>query len=88
MAKPLEKELRTLERERKRLEREHLGKFVLIHADEVVETYDDFQTAAHEGLRLFGSDPFLIRQIGKDQTNLSPAVIYGLTGVNFTHLIQ
>ncbi len=80
MARPLEKELRTLKRERERLEGEHLGKFVLIHKDEVVGTYDDFQTAAHEGLRRFGSNPFLIREIGKDKVELSPAVIYGLTG--------
>ena len=88
MARPLEKELRTLKQERKRLEREHIGKFVLIHKDEVVGTYDDFETAAHEGIRRFGSQPFLIRRIGKDEADLSPAVMYGLTGANSTNVIR
>ena len=83
--KPLEAELATLERERGRLEKEHKGKFVLVHGDEVVGTYDTFATAADEGLRRFGEKPFLIRQIGSNTVELPPAVVYGLTGVGSPH---
>jgi hypothetical protein len=82
MTKPLEQELRTFERERSHLEREHSGKFVLIHGEDVIGTYDGFEAAANEGLRRFGSSPFLIREIGQREIQLSPAVLYGLTGAH------
>ena len=85
-AKVLKDELATYEKERKRLEKEHLGKFVLIHGDEVIDTFDNFQNAADEGLRRFGDAPFLIRQIGREEAHLSPAVIFGLTRVNTPHV--
>ena len=77
--KPLTAELETLKRERKRLEREHMGKWVLIHGDEVVSTFDTFENAADEGLRLFGRGPFLIRQVGRDVVDIPIAVALGLT---------
>jgi hypothetical protein len=76
---PLTREIATFDRERERLEREHVGKFVLIRGDEVIGTYDAFQTAADEGLRRFGNTPFLIREIGRRDYTLSPAIMYGLT---------
>lgn len=79
MSKILEVELATLEKRRKHLEQEHAGKFVLIHANDVVGTYDDFEKAADEGLRQFGREPFLIRQIGQEALSLPVAVVYGLT---------
>ncbi len=84
MSKVLARELATLERDRRRLEKEHMGKFVLIHGDEVVNTYDNFEAAATEGVRRFGRAPFLIRRIGKDVMELPPAVVYGLTNANPT----
>ena len=82
MSKVLEHELKTLDRDREHLEREHSGKFVLIHGDEVIDTYDDFNKAADEGLRRFGHEPFLIRQIGAEQVQIPTAVIHGLTSAN------
>lgn len=79
MSKPLDRELKTLERERERLEREHMGKYVLIREDAVTGTYDDFQTASDEGLRQFGNSLFLIRKIGEDTVNLAPSIVLGLT---------
>ena len=79
MKKVLERELATLKKEHKRLEREHMGKFVLIHGDEVVNVFDYFETAANEGLRQFGRKPFLIRRVGENTVELPVAVVYGLT---------
>lgn len=85
MTKVLERELATLKNERERLEREHMGKFVLIHGDEVVNVFDNFETAASEGLRQFGRNPFLIRRIGEDTVEVPIAVVYGLTDVHPTN---
>jgi hypothetical protein len=88
MADVLEREFATLERERPHLEREHSGKYVLIHDDEIAGTYDDFAKAAEEGLRRFGSVPFLIRKIGAPDPSLSPAIIYGLVGGDIKNTVS
>ncbi len=75
----LAREMATYERERSRLEAEHKSKFVLIHADRVVDTFESLHDAAATGLRLFASAPFLIRRIPEDKVKLSVAVLYGLT---------
>ena len=59
--KVLKDELAVYEKQRKRLEKEHLNKFVLIYGKEIIGTFDTFQNAADEGLRRFGDGPFLIR---------------------------
>lgn len=82
MARRLEREIATFEREREHLEREHLGKYALVHGDKLIDTYDDFETAADEGLKRFGDSPFLIRRVGEEKLTLSPAVLYGLTGAH------
>ncbi len=82
MAEPLAQEIATYDREHERLEQEHAGKFVLIHGEEVISTYDTFEAAADEGLRRFGDDPFLIRRVGEGEITLPPAVLYGITGVH------
>ena len=88
MPEPLEREIATYERERQHLESEHHGKFVLIHGDEVVDVYDSFPRAAEEGTTRFGSDPFLVRQIGAERPKLSPAILYGLIRANRNNPIQ
>ncbi len=80
MAEPLAQEIATYDREHERLEQEHAGKFVLIHGEEVISTYDTFEAAADEGLERFGDDPFLIRRVGGGKITLPPAVLYGITG--------
>jgi hypothetical protein len=41
----------------------HQGKYVVIHADEVVGTYDGFDDALREGYERFGDEAFLVRKI-------------------------
>ena len=80
MATALAREIATFDRRRAQLEREHAGKWVLIHGEDVVDVYDTFQTAAEAGLRLYGNGPFLIRQVGQDKIELPASVTYGLSG--------
>lgn len=82
MADVLDRELKAFENNKAHLEREHAGKFVLIHGDELIGTFDAFEAAAEEGLRRFGYEPFLVRRIGVPDPNLSVAVAYGLTDAN------
>ena len=79
MAQPLEQERATFDREREHLEKEHHGKFVLIHGSEVVDTFDTFEAAADEGLRQFEPGTFLIRRVGAERDSLPVSVVYGLS---------
>lgn len=47
------------------------GKYVVIHADEVVGTYDGFDDALRVGYERFGDDAFLVRQIRETQPVLT-----------------
>ena len=76
MTEPLEQEIATFERELDRLTREHAGKFVLVHGEEIVDAFDTFENAADAGLARFGAGPFLIRQVGGDEPRLSIAAMY------------
>ena len=46
------------------LETALLGKWVVFHNRELVESFDDFQDAAAEAVKQFGRGPYLIRQVG------------------------
>lgn len=59
---PLEKELETYKAKLPEL-KEHQGKYVLIHGDEVVGTYTSYEDAIKEGYTRFKLDPFLVKQI-------------------------
>lgn len=52
------------------LEVDHFGKWVVVHNEQLVETYDDFQAAAEEAVRRFGRGPYLIRQVGASPMKL------------------
>lgn len=59
----LARELETYEQNRERLLGEALGKYVLIHGDEIVAAYDTEGDAINEGYRRFGNVPFFVRLI-------------------------
>lgn len=63
MAELLEKELETYMRNRDHLLTTSEGKFVLVHGDKVIGTYDTEGDAIAEGYKQFGNVPFLVRQI-------------------------
>jgi hypothetical protein len=60
---PLAKELATYERCKEDLLRDHEGKFVLIHGDDVAGAWDTYQDALGAGYREYGLEPFLVKQV-------------------------
>jgi len=59
----LEKELETYKKHLPELKAEHEGKFVLIHADDVVDTFSTYEDAIKSGYQKFNTQPFLVKQI-------------------------
>jgi len=47
------------------LELTQTGKWVLIHSQKLIGSYDNFETTAEEAVKLFGRGPYLIRQVGR-----------------------
>jgi hypothetical protein len=58
----LEKEVETYHRELPNL-LANAGKYVLIHKESVISWWDSYTDALQEGYRLFGLEPFLVKQI-------------------------
>ena len=60
----LSKERSYVDENKEKLLKEYPDKFLLIHEKEVVGSFDSYQHAAEEGIRLFGiSDKFLVCQM-------------------------
>ena len=53
----------------------HLGKYVLIHGNQFISSFDSFDNAAKEAIKQFGTGPYLIRQVGKDPVMTMPASV-------------
>lgn len=63
----------------------HSGKFVLVKGEKLIGVFDSDQKAVAEGLRLFGSESFLVRGVDEqDETLRIPALMFGLLNGNFT----
>ncbi len=58
----LEKELETFKKKLPELKKDE-GKFVLIHGEEVVDTFTSYEDAIKEGYKKFKLEPFLVKQI-------------------------
>jgi len=64
----------------------HSGKFVLVKGEKLIGVFDNDKNAVAEGLRLFGSESFLVRGVGeKDETLRIPALMFGLLNANHSH---
>ena len=50
----IDAEISAYEATRENLETQHMGKWALIHAGELVGVYDSFEVAAEEAVRQFG----------------------------------
>lgn len=61
-AMALEKELATY-KDRLSEMKEHEGKFVLIHGDEIVDYFAAYEDAIKAGYQRFNLEPFMVRQI-------------------------
>lgn len=73
---PLQREFALYERYREEFERDHHWEWVVIHADDIVGFYGDFQEAATDAVAQFGRGPYLIRQIGVPEPTLPASVLY------------
>jgi len=62
----LDREITAFEKMKADLEKHHLGKFVLIHGDDLVGTFDTEDAVIREGLRRFAHEPFLVRKVGEE----------------------
>jgi hypothetical protein len=67
-ARPLDAEIREYEARQSELERLHWGKFVVFHDGELVGTFENFDSAARDAIKLFGRGPYLIRKVGASTT--------------------
>lgn len=58
------------------LEIEHLGKWALVHGEELAGTFESFEDAANDAISRFGRGPYLIRQVGAPPLVLPTSVLY------------
>jgi len=58
----LEKELATYRAKLPEL-KQHEGKFVLIHGEQVIDTFTSYEDALKAGYKQFNLEPFLVKQI-------------------------
>lgn len=47
---------------------QHSGRFVLIHANDVIDVYTSYDDAIKEGYKRFSLDPFLVQQVEQIET--------------------
>ena len=72
----LDREIATYNRLREYLEANHHWEWVVIHGEELVGTYTDFQEAAKTAVKRFGREGCLLRQVGKPPFTLPASVLY------------
>ena len=72
----LSNEIAAYEEMRDVLEVDHFGEWVVVHNEQLVGTYDDFEAAAEEAVRQFGRGPYLIRQVGASPMSLPASLLY------------
>lgn len=67
----LDQELETFENHKEELLGTSEGKYVLIHKDEIVDTYDSQTDAVSAGYKKFGNVAFLVKKIEEVETPLN-----------------
>jgi Family of unknown function (DUF5678) len=68
VASPLEAELRLFEERRPEWARAHLGKFVVIQDEDVLNFFDQYEEAYRAAVKKYGlKRNFLIKQVWKDE---------------------
>ena len=70
----LDVEIAAYERMQEYLETNHHLEWAIIHKEELIGTYQDFQDAAKVAVKRFGRGPYLIRQIGAPPRMLPASV--------------
>ena len=52
------------------LESDCFGMWVVFHGGELIDTYETFDSAAHDAVRKFRRGPYLVRQVGAPPARL------------------
>lgn len=60
------------------LEKEQIGKWVLIHDGKLIDIFETFEKAAEVAVNNFGKGPYLIRQIGAQPITLPISVMHNI----------
>lgn len=72
----LSKEMAAYDRMRDELEMDHFGKWVVVHDEELVDTYDESEDAVNDAIQRFGRGPYLIKQVGEPPLTLPASILY------------
>ena len=76
----LSEEIAAYEGMRLELERDHFGKWVIVHEGKVAGIHDTFEAAASSAVERFGAGPYLIREIGAPPLSIPVSVLYQPVG--------
>lgn len=71
----IQKEIKAYEGMLAELEKHHMGKHVIIKNGQLVGAFDTFDAAARDAIQRFGSETFLIRQVGAPEITRVPASV-------------
>lgn len=72
----LEKEIHAYEKRRQELEQQHNGKYVVFRDNELLNIFDDLDSAARAAIEKYGRGPYLIRQIGESTDDTIAHVLH------------
>lgn len=70
----LDREIAAYDEMKAHLERNHMGKFVVVHDAHLIGSWDTLDAAAQEAVRRFGKGPYLIRRAGDTPQRLPASV--------------
>lgn len=74
----LDREIAAYEVMRANLENEHMGEWVVIYGQELIDVFPSFEAAAQVAVQKFGRGPYLIRQVGSSPVVIPASVMYNL----------
>lgn len=72
----LDHEIAAYDTMRADLESHHMGQWVLIHDEKLINVFPSFDEAAEVAVRDFGRGPYLIRQVGAPPITMPASVMY------------
>ena len=71
----LQQELEFYGKNRERFLKEYTNRYLLIKGKSLIASYQTSDQAIGEGVRQFGSEPFLVRMSGTDTPNVTVPVL-------------
>ena len=84
MSTALEQERKLFKDHQAEWQKSYPGKFVLIKGETLRGVFDSDKTAVSEGIRLFGFEPFLVRNVAETEEEIHiPAIMFGLLHANY-----